>query len=287
VFEDLGLPFEFVLVDDGSTDGSWAIIQVLSARDPRIRGVHLMRNFGQHNALLAGIREARHELILTLDDDLQNPPDEVPKLIRRLDEDADVVYGTPIDPQHGFLRGLATSITKFALVTAIGSDIARQVSPFRLLRTRLRDAFDDYTGPNVSIDVLLSWGTTRFASVPVRHDRRMTGSSSYTPRKLIVHALNQTTGFSTRPLRIASIVGFVFSLFGVGVLIAVVARRLFQGNPVPGFAFLASVVAIFSGAQLFALGIIGEYLARMHFRLMDKPPYRIGARVGSDEDDIP
>jgi glycosyltransferase involved in cell wall biosynthesis len=275
VLSSVASDYEIVLVNDGSSDGSWERIQSLVDVRPSVHGIDLMRNFGQHNALLAGIRAARFETVVTLDDDLQNPPEEIPKLLEALDDSYDVVYGTPIRPEHGFVRGISTWLTKVALQSAMGSDVARKVSPFRAFRRDLREAFSRYHGSYVSIDVLLAWGTTRFTTVPVQHVRREIGTSNYSVRKLAVHALNMATGFSTRPLRLASFVGFFFALFGVGVLIEVVVRRLVQGSPVPGFTFLASIVAIFAGAQLFALGIIGEYVARMHFRLMDKPPYAI------------
>jgi glycosyltransferase involved in cell wall biosynthesis len=275
----LASDYELVLVNDGSSDASWQRIAQLAAERPFVRGLDLMRNFGQHNALLAGIREARHDVVVTLDDDLQNPPEEIPKLAAALTPDVDVVYGTPVKPEHGFGRGVATYLTKLALRSAMGTDVARKVSPFRAFRRDLRNAFASYTGSYVSVDVLLTWGTTRFATVPVRHEPRRAGSSNYTFRKLASHAINMATGFSTRPLRIASLVGFVFALLGLAVLVEVVVRKLVQGSPVPGFPFLASIIAIFAGAQLFALGIIGEYLARMHFRLMDKPPYAIRERI--------
>jgi hypothetical protein len=155
----------------------------------------------------------------------------------------------------------------------MGAEIARKVSPFRAFRSQVATAFAHYEGSFVSIDVLLTWGTNRFASVPVNHKPRRQGTSGYTFRKLMTHAMNMMTGFSTMPLQMASLIGFVFTLFGFFVLIYVLARYLMHGNPVPGFPFLASIVALFSGAQLFALGIIGEYLARVHFRTMQKPPY--------------
>jgi undecaprenyl-phosphate 4-deoxy-4-formamido-L-arabinose transferase len=157
----------------------------------------------------------------------------------------------------------------------MGAKTARHVSAFRAFRACLRDSFADYRGPFVSIDVLLAWSTSRFASVPVRQDPRAAGQSHYTFRKLLTHALNLMTGFTTWPLQLASLTGFAFTLFGLGVLAFVLGRYLIQGASVPGFPFLASVIAIFAGAQLFALGIIGEYLARMHFRLMDRPPYAV------------
>src|SRR5581483_1552183 len=170
---------------------------------------------------------------------------------------------------------LASRLTKLALQDAMGIETARHVSAFRAFRTSVRDAFAGYRGPSVSIDVLLTWGTTRFAALPVRHEPRSRGVSQYTLRKLVTHAINMTTGFSAWPLQLASIVGFACTLFGIGVLCYVVGRYLVQGGVVPGFAFLASALAIFSGAQLFALGIIGEYLARMHFRMMERPTYAI------------
>jgi undecaprenyl-phosphate 4-deoxy-4-formamido-L-arabinose transferase len=149
------------------------------------------------------------------------------------------------------------------------------VSAFRVFRTELRDSFSDYKGPFISIDVLLSWGTNSFSALPVNHEQRVEGKSNYTVRKLINHALNMITGFSVLPLQIASIIGLVLSIFGVFILIYVLGRFLLQGSPVPGFPFIASIIAIFSGAQLLAIGIIGEYLARIHFRTMNKPQYSI------------
>lgn len=273
VLQPMNRLFEIVLVNDGSPDRSWQVIQELTDRYPFVRGINLMRNFGQHNALLCGIRAARHEIIVTLDDDLQHPPEEIPKLLDKLAEGYDVVYGTPEKEQHGWLRDLASHVTKLTLQSAMGSETARHISAFRAFRTQIRDAFAVFQGPYVSIDVLLTWGTTRFCAVPVRHERRSIGTSSYTFRKLFTHCFNMMTGFSTLPLQLASIIGFAFTLFGIGVLGYVIGRYLILGYSVPGFPFLASIVAIFSGAQLFALGIIGEYLARMHFRMMDRPPY--------------
>jgi undecaprenyl-phosphate 4-deoxy-4-formamido-L-arabinose transferase len=280
VLDSLGAPWEIVLVNDGSADGSWERIVELSAAEPRVRGMNLMRNYGQHNALLAGIRAARHPIVVTLDDDLQNPPEEIPKLLARLDEGYDVVYGDFEQRQFGLWRNLATRVTKRALRGAIGSDAASRVSAFRALRTDLREAFAGFEGPYVSIDVLLSWGTTRFGAVTVEHHPRTEGQSSYGFGKLATHALNVLTGFSTRPLRFASLVGVVFTIFGVLILVLVLVRYFVDDTAPVGFPFLASVIAIFAGAQLLTLGIIGEYIARMHMRLMDRPTYAVREEVG-------
>jgi undecaprenyl-phosphate 4-deoxy-4-formamido-L-arabinose transferase len=272
--------FELLLVNDGSKDGSWSVVEELAARHDWVRGIDMMRNYGQHNALLCGLRAARHELVATMDDDLQHPPEELPKLLARLEEGCDVVYGTPRQEQHGLLRDLASQITKLALQKSMGAETARKVSAFRVLRARLRDAFADYRNPYVSLDVLLTWSTTRFAAVEVRHDPRTIGASNYTVGKLLTHAMNMVTGFSTAPLRLASWTGFAFTLLGLGILVYVVATKILLGSPVEGFTFLASMIAIFSGAQLFALGIFGEYLARVHFRTMDRPTYAVRRELG-------
>jgi len=274
--------FEIILVNDGSRDQSWPVIQRLAAAHPFVRGINLMRNYGQHNALLCGIREARFATIVTIDDDLQNPPEEIPALLIQLAQGFDVVYGKPQQEQHGLFRDLASQITKLVLKQAMGAQTARHISAFRAFRTVLRQSFADYKSPLVSIDVLLTWGTTKFTAIPVRHDARTIGTSNYTIRKLMLHATNMMTGFSTWPLRLASMVGFVFTAFGMLVLAYVLIRYMFQGSPVQGFPFLASVIAIFSGAQLFALGIMGEYLARIHQRTLERPPYAVASRSGGD-----
>ena len=275
--------FEVILINDGSLDDSWRIITELQIDYPWMVGINLMRNYGQHNALLCGIRLAQHEYIITMDDDLQHPPEEIGKLIVMLDEGYDVVYGYPEQEQHGLWRNLASQLTKFALQRTTGIETARRVSAFRAFQTKIRRAFDTYRNPFVSIDVLLSWGTNRFTAVPVHHNTREVGGSNYTFRKLVAHALNMITGFSTFPLQFASWMGFAFAIFGGILLLYVIGRYIILGGSVPGFPFLASTIAIFAGVQLFALGIIGEYLARMYFRLMDRPSYVIRGKTDEQE----
>jgi hypothetical protein len=155
----------------------------------------------------------------------------------------------------------------------MGAKTARHVSAFRAFRTQSRDAFASYHSPFISIDVVLTWATTKFVAIQVRHDSRQAGISNYTFGMLFRHAMNMMTGFSTLPLQMANLMGFFCTGFGGLILVYVVGRYLLFGSTVQGFPFLASIIAIFSGAQLLALGIIGEYLARMHFRMMEKPTY--------------
>lgn len=281
VLAEVSLSYEIILVNDKSTDDSWSVIRQLSKESPHLRGIDLASNVGQHAALLAGVRAARNELTVTLDDDLQNPPEEISKLLHGLEPAVDVVYGAPTDTQQAWWR-LVGSRTTRRLLSRTSNGAVTEISSYRLFRTNLRDAFVGYDGSNVSLDALLNWGTSAFASVPVRHDRRQAGRSNYSLRKLAVHAVNTMTGFSTLPLRLASLLGFGIALVGIAILVYVITVRLLTGENVPGFAFLASIVSIFAGAQMFALGVIGEYLACVHLRLMGRPAYTIRQVVDGD-----
>lgn len=274
--------FEIIMINDGSKDNSWEVINNLITKFKHVSAINLMRNFGQHNALLCGIRQANYDLVVTLDDDLQHDPALISVLIDKLNEGYEVVYGAPLAERHGVWRDFASVITKATLSTVMNAKSARHVSAFRIFYTYLRDAFANYQGPSVSLDVLLTWGTSKFGYVEVPHRKREIGKSNYNFRKLVVHALNLLTGFSTIPLRLATGVGFLFLFFGLIILFYVLIRFLIQGGVVPGFTFLASVIVIFSGVQLFTLGIMGEYMARMHFRLMDKPTYTIKEKKSND-----
>ncbi len=267
--------YELIMVNDGSKDESWKLIDDLAKDRGWVRGIDLTRNYGQHNALLVGIRAAQKEIILTMDDDLQHPPEEIPKLMAALTDDLDVVYGTPEELPHSAGRNLASMITKIILQKAMGADTARRIDAFRIFRRVMREGFAKFSGPFVSIDVLLTWATSRFSWIYVEHEPRKRGQSNYTFYRLLTHALNLLTGFSTLPLQIASWTGFATLIFGFFAMSYALIRNFIEGAAPAGFPFLVSLVTILSGAQLMALGIIGEYLARAHFRIMDRPAFVI------------
>lgn len=264
--------YEIVLVDDGSSDETWSTVAAL-ARHERVRALRLTRNYGQHNALLAGIRSARRRITVTIDADLQYSPAYIPQLVAKLEEGYDVVYGTAQRRAASARRRLASSFARRVLRSVMGTDVT--FSSFRAFHTNLRDGFAHFGGPYVALDVLLSWSTRRFASIPIEHAARREGRSNYSVSKLVTFGMTMLTGFSTRPLRFANLVGFTFTVIGLGLLIFVLVNYAVYGQVVHGFAFLASIISIFAGAQLFALGIIGEYLARVHMRVLDPPTYTI------------
>jgi len=271
--------YEVILISDGSPDHSWEVIEQLTKKYARVKGVRLMRNYGQHNATLCGVRLARYEVTVTMDQDLQHLPEDIPLLLAEFENGYDVVYGAPKTLPQGFIRNLLTAGIKRILANTMDVPSVKNISAFRAFRTHLRSAFENFQSPTMIIDVLLSWGTTRFTSVQVNIAKAP--ASNYNFAALIKAALLILTGYSTKPLRLASWIGFAMTLFGLGVFVYVLVIYFTLGS-LPGFPFLASIIALFSGAQLFALGIFGEYLARMFDRSMDRPAYIIHQTAGQE-----
>jgi len=280
VLDRLPGPAEVILVNDGSPDASWQVITSLAGSRPRLRGISLMKNYGQHGALLAGILASRGRLIVTLDDDLQTPPEEIPRLIDELNKGFDLVYGIREREQHGIFRNACSVGIKWALSRLLGVGAARAMTSCRIFRSELRRAFEGRVGPYVFLDALLCWGTSRIGSVIVVHRRRDDGSSGYSIGRLVSHAVGMVISFSHVPLQIAGYIGLVATLLGVVLLAYVLSTFLLDGRVVPGFTFLAATLILFSGVQLFVLGVMGEYLARMHQRLMGAPSYVIREEIG-------
>lgn len=265
--------FEIILVVDDSPDGTEAIARDLAEQSPRVTTIALRCNFGQHNALVAGIRAARHDVVVTLDDDLQHPPEQIVILLRALeDASVDLVYAVPIEEEHRMLRSFASRSVKGALRLS-GVKNAAWVGAFRAFRTELREGFSGVNDAQVNLDVLLSWVTTRVRPVQVTMAPRAAGQSSYGLRRLVRHTLNMVTGYGTAPLKLATWLGFAFGILGAVMLITVVVRYLMGETTVAGFTTLVALVSLFAGAQMVTIGIIGEYLGRQHFRSMARPMY--------------
>ena len=273
--------FEVVLVVDGSPDGTADLANKLAAVHPEVRAIELRRNYGQHNALLAGITYAKYEVVVTMDDDLQHRPDQIPAMLAPLARGkADLVYGVAREEEHGFWRSAASRTLKRGLGLA-GVHAAEDVSAFRAFWTAQREGFTHIEDPYVSLDVMLSWTTTSISRIAVQMDKRLIGTSSYNLRKLASHAMNTVTGYSNVPLRVVAWLGGLCALLGA-VLGAVVLWKFVAGETtVAGFTTIAAMVAIFSGAQMLSLGIIGEYIGRLHTRSTGKPTFLVKA----DSDD--
>lgn len=274
-FDRENLSFEIIFVEDNGGDDSWGVIQELSTLDGRVIGLQLSKNYGQHAAIAAGIQKSTGDYIVTMDDDLQHNVEEIKDLMSIAQEGYDVVYGYPKQLKHSIFRNFMSEAIKKILYMVMRNKNARYISAFRIFNGDLRMAFNDIHSPYINIDVMLSWVTNSFSVHYVENNYRKIGESGYRLSSLISHTLNMITGFTTLPLRIASVIGLCLSCFGVLSLIYVLVMYIINQGKVPGFTFLSSIIIIFSGAQLLALGIIGEYLGRCFQSLIGKPPYII------------
>jgi undecaprenyl-phosphate 4-deoxy-4-formamido-L-arabinose transferase len=271
--------YEVVLVVDGSPDDTWEVARGLAVLNENVRAIRLARNYGQSNALIAGIRAAKHEVIVTMDDDLQHPPEEVPKLLAALTDDLDLVYGLAKEEEHGVGRSLASRIVKRGLSGVVGVNNANVLSAFRAFRSFLVGGFDQVNGPHVSVDVALSWATTRVGATTVHMDERAVGRSNYTFGTLVKHALNLVMGYSTKPLRLVTIFGGLVGVAGFALFVRVLWLYFDQETTVAGFTTVAAMVAVFSAAQMIAIGVLGEYIGRIHTHGMGRPTYVVREAV--------
>jgi polyisoprenyl-phosphate glycosyltransferase len=273
VLDDTGLDYEIVFVEDGSPDDSWRVLNELQAANPdRIVAIQLMCNYGQHNALMCGFRHARGDYIVTMDDDLQNPPEEIPKLIAALEaRDLDLVYGTYGAKKHSGWRNLGSAVVN--AFYRIVFKVWVTVTSFRIVRRELLESIFSYNLNFTYIDGLLAWNTRRIGQVPVAHHPRLEGRSGYSLRKLLVLGLNLFTNFSLLPLQLVSACGLLAAAGGFLLALYYLIEYLLSNIAVPGYASIVITILIVGGTQLLALGIIGEYLGRMHMNVNHKPQY--------------
>lgn len=271
--------YEIILVVDDPPDDTWRIASQLANAYPHTRAIQLARNYGQQNAYFAGIRAARYDVVVTMDDDLQHPPEEIPTLLGGLTPDIDLVYGVAGTEEHGALRSWASRRVKGVLARSLGVSYAPSISSFRAFRIFLRKGFENLRGSHGMLDVALSWATTRIRPVTVRMERD-TQRSGYTFRSLVRHAMNLLLGYSTKPLRFVTYLGVLCAIVGIGLMSFVVADYFINPQTrVEGWASLSSIVALFSGAQMIGIGVVGEYLGRIFVGSMGKPAYLIRQRV--------
>jgi undecaprenyl-phosphate 4-deoxy-4-formamido-L-arabinose transferase len=273
--EKTGAAYQIVLVDDASPDDSWQTLVELQRADPdHVVVVQLMRNYGQHNALMCGFRHARGRVIVTMDDDLQNPPEEIPKLLDALTAtSSDVVYGVPDTKRHRPWRNLGSLVVSAFYRTVFKTRV--RPTSFRAVRKEIIEAILPYSLNYTFIDGLLAWNTQRLEQVTVEHCPRGEGRSGYSFGKLLVLALNLFTNFSLLPLQFASFTGLVASVFGVGLGMYYLIVALTAGITVPGYASTIIAVLVLGGLQLLSLGVIGEYLGRVHLNINRKPQFTI------------
>ncbi|MBI5609760.1 MAG: glycosyltransferase family 2 protein [Deltaproteobacteria bacterium] len=271
--------WELLFVCDRPRDGSWAQVQKLAAENPRVRALLFRRNYGQHPALLCGIRLARGRTVVTMDEDLQHNPADVPALVAVAEQEQALVYGVSAELHHGGFRNLSSRLLKRFLASYLGVDFGRNMSAFRAFPSQAREAFADYRSAMVAIDVLLSWAALPVRALPCAHAPRRAGASGYTFAKLMKLMGDVVLGFSVAPLRLATWAGLA-AMLGAFALAAVVGLNwLLHGSAVPGFAFLGLAVTLLGGVQLLALGLLGEYLGRLYGSALGRPQYLVAERT--------
>lgn len=272
---------EIVLVNDGSPDDSAQVCKALARARPHVSFVDLSRNFSEHNAVMAGLNHARGAVVVIMDDDFQNPPSEVIKLVERVDEGFDVVWSRYERKAHSWWRNLGSRFHDRVATVMLGKPKDLYLSSFKAISRFVVDEVVRYTGPYPYIDGLILRVTRNYTTVLCQHDPRDDGKSGYTLRKLISLWLNMFTSFSILPLRFASLAGVVVALCGAALAVWFAIERLCSGpNPeTRGWASLIVVVLLVSGTQLVVLGVIGEYLGRLFLKEGGRPQFVVRERV--------
>ena len=262
---------EIILVDDGSDIKSWRGICKIASDNVMVEAVRLARNYGQHAALLAGIRLARGRIVVTLDDDLQNPPDQIFKLLDALGSDIDLVYGSLKNRPLPLIRKfLSFTYRKFLRVLTNNQNVGLYTQ-FRAFKTELREVFSDVKGPSVSVDALLSWSTTQVKFVEIDYDNSKESPSRYTVRTLIRHAGDNITVFGRRPLQTLGLIGLLVSAVFFHFLTVLVCIALFSSVSLDSTLVILVAVGFTSGLQLLSVAALGESLGRIHARSVGQP----------------
>ena len=274
-----GYDCEFVLVNDGSTDGTFAAIERLANEDPQVVGINFAKNQGQHNAIMAGLRETRGDVIMLMDDDMQTHPSQCVKLVKGIEETgADVVFAEWPEHKEAWWRRLGSDFAVWSV--RIMTNRPKEIYPsnFAVFRDFVRDELVRYTGPYVYIQGLLFRATSSMANVEVIHFEREMGTSGYTLKQLI-RLWSIALNFSMMPLRAASVSGVVLGMLGLVAALGVVIRKLVNPSLAAGWPSLMAAIAVIGGMILISLGVVGEYLGRMFMTISQAPQYVVRTKL--------
>jgi len=275
VMRDVKVPYEIVFVDDGSSDASPAILKMIHERDRTVRVIRFNRNYGQHAAVLAGMERSRGEVVVTLDADLQNPPEEIPRLLDRMAEGADVVGGRRLDRHDWWMRRFASLMMNRAASAIVGVRMRDYGCMLRAYRRPIVDQI--VASPEIArfIPALANVFAATVAEVPVEHAARSQGRSRYGLVRILRLNFDLMTSFSLLPIQIVSLSGIVVAVLGLGFAAFLGVRRLVVGPEVEGVFTLFAILFFFVGLQILALGLIGEYVGRIYQEVRRRPRYVI------------
>lgn len=275
VLDGIRKSFEIILVDDGSRDRSWPVIDELHRGDARVRGIRLSRNFGQHIAITAGIDHSRGDSVILMDGDLQDRPEEIPRLLEKMAEGYDLVYGVRTNRQDAFIKK-ATSILFWKLIRNLsGFEIPENQAMLRVMSRKYVDDFRKFTERNRFLAGLFTWVGHSQAALEVEHGARFKGKSKYNLYRMLKLTFHAITSFSYFPLQMAGLAGLAISVvsffFGIWFLV----RKLVFGISVMGWASTMVAILFLGGVQLAVLGLIGEYLGRVFTEVQNRPIYLV------------
>jgi undecaprenyl-phosphate 4-deoxy-4-formamido-L-arabinose transferase len=285
VLKALSCSWEVVFVDDGSSDGSLALLRELAAREPRVKVVELARNFGQHSAILAGFRQSRGDVVVTLDGDLQNPPEEIPRLLEAIEAGNDVVGGWRANRQDHAYRRFASRWHNRLTSLIVGVPMHDYGCMLRAYRRHIVETVVQCDEKAAFIPALAASFAKRVAEIPVAHDQRAAGESKYNLLGLAKLSLNLITGFSLAPVQFVSLLGIFIALIDGAFAGFLILHRLLYGPQQEGALWtLFAVLFLFVGFLFLALGLIGEYVGRIYQEVRHRPTYVVRDVHGGDRD---
>lgn len=267
--------FEVILIHDRGPDDAWKVIGELAASRPWLRGADLGRNAGQHNAIMAGLRMARGRHVITMDDDLQHDPDDIPRVLASLAAGYDLCYVQFESREHPLWKRLGSWFNDVVARQLLKKPKGLYLSPFRGIRGEILDNVLRYEGPFVYVDGLLLQSTDNTTVITAQHHPRSDGKSGYSLRKSISLWLQMATSFSVTPLRLVSMAGIAASALGFLLALVVLVRKLMAPDMAIGWPSLIITILVLGGMQLLALGVIGEYIGRVLLTINKRPQYVI------------
>ena len=271
--------YELILVNDDSPDDSWAEIARLAAAYPSIKGISLSRNFGQHNATMAGLREASGRYVVVMDDDLQHPPSAIPDILASLRGGADVCYTIYCGRKHALWKKFGSWVNDAAATILLGKPRGLYLSSFKGLTRIVVDAVKTYDGPFTYLDGLILDVTRKIDVVTIEHGHRFAGEGNYGLVKSLSLWLKMATSFSILPLRLASLAGMLLGAAAAGLAGYIVVGSLVNGTSYPGWASIMVAVLVVGCMQLLGIGLIGEYMGRAYLRMNNKPQFVVRERT--------
>lgn len=273
--------YEIIFIDDGSSDSSLELLRDLAARDARVHIVELARNFGQHSALLAGFRNCHGDIVVTLDADLQNPPEEIPRLLAAIEDGNDVVGGWREDRHDSSYRRMASRLHNHLTSAIVGVPMHDYGCMLRAYRRHIIDTVVACDEKAAFVPALANSFAKRVAEIPVAHADRVHGESKYSLFKLVHLSINLITGFSNFPIQVLSLTGIGISAVATMMALVLIAHRLIYGPQQEGALWtLFAVAFLFFGLVFLAFGVIGEYIGRIYLEVRRRPTYIVRAIHG-------